>query len=222
MNKIVKKNSQKELNYFISSYIKEVIKCLNLIKIKEIEQIVEIINQTYINGNTIYIMGNGGSSSTSTHFACDLGKGTLSRTYSNKERRIKAISLTDNIALITAYSNDIGSNDIFIQQLKNLIQKDDIVIGISGSGNSKNVIKAIAYAKNVGAKTIGLVGFKNGGKLAETADYSIIIQSLHYGPIEDIQQILCHIISASMANIKREGNIYNDAKTNKSVPFSIK
>ena len=147
-------------------------------------------------------MGDGGSASNASHFACDLGKGTLKRVYDGKEKRFRVISLTDNIVTITAFANDLSFEDIFVQQLHNLIDKGDVVIGISGSGNSPNVIKAIRYAQTCGAKTIGFLGFKTGGKLSKLVDYEITVQDNHYGRIEDIHLALGHLITDNLAELK--------------------
>jgi D-sedoheptulose 7-phosphate isomerase len=139
-----------------------------------------------------------------SHMACDLGKGTLARHYNKNEKRLRVISLSDNISTITAYANDLSYNEVFVQQLRNLVNKDDLVIVLSGSGNSKNVIKAVKYAKTHGAKTIGLLGFTTGGKLAKMVDCAIIVKSNNYGPVEDVHVALHHIITACFAKLKRE------------------
>ena len=102
-----------------------------------------------------------------------------------------------------ALGNDLSFEDIFVQQLRNLVNKEDVVIGISGSGNSANVIKAIQYAKECGAKTIGFLGFKTGGKLQELVDHEITIQDNHYGRIEDIHLILEHLITNYLFELKK-------------------
>lgn len=205
---------------FINDYLKELIACLNSLDITKIDKIIKILVRAYKKEKKVFIFGNGGSASTSSHMACDLGKGTLQRVYDKSEKRFRVISLNDNVALITAFANDLSYEDIFIQQLRNLIEKDDVVIALSGSGNSKNIVKAIKYAKSLGAKTIGFLGFKNGGELGKLVDYPIIVDSNQYGPIEDIQLILNHIIAAWLAKVK---NIHDGKKNikifNKAVPF---
>ncbi len=110
-----------------------------------------------------------------------------------QKKRFRAYSLTDNVATITAYGNDLNYEDIFVQQLRNLIQQGDILIAITGSGNSKNILKAIDLANEVGATTIGLLGFE-GGKAKEMVDHKIIVKSNNYGIIEDLHLILEHMI----------------------------
>jgi D-sedoheptulose 7-phosphate isomerase len=164
---------------FIQQYIDEVKDALDTLDIKEINHAISLILSAYEKGSRIFILGNGGSASTAMHMACDLGKGTLSRFYDNKEKRLRVMSLADNVALLTAYANDLSFEHAFVQQLRNLVEKEDLVIVLSGSGNSINLVKAIKYAKDCGAKTIGILGFKNGGKLAEIVDCAIIVQSNH-------------------------------------------
>ena len=206
---------------FIENYFNEVKRCLDELDVKKIELAIDMLLEAYKNGRKVFILGNGGGASTASHMACDLGKGTLQRIYDNSERRLRAISLTDNVATMTAFGNDLSFDDIFIQQLRNLVETDDLVIALSGSGNSKNVIKAMEYAKSCGAKTIGILGFTTGGKAGKIVDCSIVVPSNHYGPIEDIQLILNHLIASWIAKIKNDHDGYKGKKLkNKAVPFS--
>jgi D-sedoheptulose 7-phosphate isomerase len=196
-------NCMKDTNKkFIDKYIFDLKRSLDQLDRNKIGKIIDVLLQGYKNGKKVFIIGNGGSASNASHLACDLGKGTLNRIYDEKEKRFKVYSLTDNVALISAYANDLTYDDIFIEQLKNLVEEGDIVIALSGSGNSKNVIKAIAYAKRCKAMTIGFLGFETGGKLAKMVDLSIIVKSKLYGHCEDIQLVLDHIITMSLAKIK--------------------
>ncbi len=179
---------------FTSEYFEELKKIFDNIDKKGIEEITDIIYKAYVNDRTIFILGNGGSASTASHFACDLGKGTLSRVYDHNEKRFRVVSLTDNVAVLTAYANDLSFDDIFLQQLRNLVHRGDVVIAITGSGNSKNVIKAVKYARDCGAITIGLLGF-DGGKVKKFLDKYVIVPSNHYGRIEDVHLILEHMIT---------------------------
>ncbi len=194
------------LKNFSKNYFEEVRKAVDKLDLEKIQKITEVIYDAYKNDKQIFIMGNGGSASTASHFACDLSKGTLQRIYDEKEKRFRVISLTDNVATIMALGNDLSFEDVFVQQLRNLVNKDDVVIGISGSGNSANVIKAIEYAKECGAKTVGFLGFKTGGKLHDLVDYEITVQDNHYGRIEDIHLILEHLITNNLAEMKKEEN----------------
>lgn len=220
----MKKTKSLKLNpkEFIDGYIFELIRCLGLLGKEKIELIIDVLVAAYKKDRKVFILGNGGGASTSSHMACDLGKGTLQRAYDNTERRFKVISLVDNVALMTALANDLSFDDIFVQQLRNLVETDDVVIALSGSGNSPNVVKAIEYAKSCGAKTIGILGFKTGGKVGSIVDYSIIVDSNHYGPIEDIQLVLNHMIAAWIAKVKHIHDKNPHAvNENKAVPFTM-
>ncbi len=135
-------------------------------------------------------MGNGGSASTSSHFACDLGKGTVVK----GRKRLRVICLNDNTALITALSNDLNYNEVFKEQLVNLVNPDDVVIAITASGNSPSVLKAVECARENDAVSVGLIGFE-GGKLRTMVHESIIVDNRNYGQIEDTHLVLGHMIS---------------------------
>jgi D-sedoheptulose 7-phosphate isomerase len=212
------KQNKSSLAEFINEYINEVKTSLDSLDINKINQATSMIIKAYEKGSRVFILGNGGSASTASHMACDLGKGTLSRFYDNKEKRLRVMSLVDNVATLTAYSNDLSFDHAFAQQLKNLIEKQDLLIIFSGSGNSKNLIKAVKYAKKSGAKIIGILGFKTGGVLADLVDCAVIVQSNHYGPVEDVHLILNHIITSCFAKIKREYEVGKKIK-NKAVPY---
>ena len=137
-------------------------------------------------------MGNGGSASLASHFACDLGKGTL-QNYDSKEKRFRVISLTDNSAVMTAYSNDLAYEHVFSQQLRNLLNEGDIVIGISASGNSKNVLQAVKQAKKRGMFTIGLLGC-NGGTIKGIVALPLVIPSQNTPRIQESHITIGHII----------------------------
>ncbi len=164
----------------------------------DLDRIIDALLVAFKEDKQVFIMGNGGSAAIASHFACDLGKGTLQNLYDDREKRFRVVSLTDNIALMTAYSNDLDYGQVFSQQLRNLVNAGDIVIGISASGNSKNVINAINLAKKNKATTIGLLGF-DGGKLKDLVDHKIWVDNDHYGMVEDshsaLQHMICHIIN---------------------------
>jgi D-sedoheptulose 7-phosphate isomerase len=166
---------------------------LDNIDLKKIERIADVLYQAWRNDKQIFIFGNGGSATTASHFACDLGKGTLSNFYKPDQKRFRVMSLTDNIATMLAYGNDLSFDHIFSQQLKNLVREGDVVIGISASGNSKNVIKALKVANDASAITIGMLGF-DGGKAKEMVDHHVLFEEKHYGRVEDFHLILEHLI----------------------------
>ena len=163
---------------------------------KAIISFVDLLLEARKNGNNIYIMGNGGSASTASHFTCDFNKGLSYK----KDIRFKMICLNDNIATMLAYSNDLGYENVFVEQLKNFLKKDDVVIGISGSGNSKNILNAIEYANHLGAKTVGLTGF-NGGKLKNIVDVSIHADVNNMQVAEDVHMTICHMLYSVMSPI---------------------
>jgi D-sedoheptulose 7-phosphate isomerase len=179
---------------FSKDYFEKLKEVIDKIEPEKIQKIVEVLFGAYKNNKQIFIMGNGGSAATASHFACDLGN--------QKVRRV--ISLADNIARMTALSNDLSYEEIFSQQLSCLVDKGDVVVAFSGSGNSANIIKALNYAKDCGAITIGFLGFETGGKAKELVDYDITVQDRHYGRIEDVHLILEHLITNSLAELKRE------------------
>ena len=181
----------------IENYLDHQIRSINELK-KEtgiIEEIYNVLKKARNNKNKIYIMGNGGSSSTASHFTSDLLKTSLMK----DKNRFKAISLSDNIPVLLAWANDTSYDNIFSGQLENFLEKDDIVIGISGSGNSKNVLKAIEFANKNGAITISLTG-KGGGKLAEITKINLTIPSDDMLTIETIHLLICHLLTTLIRN----------------------
>jgi D-sedoheptulose 7-phosphate isomerase len=156
---------------------------------ERIHRITEIILDAYSRGKTIFVFGNGGGSATSAHFVCDLAKGTAME----GRRRLKALSLSENMSLMTAWANDTDYTNTFGEQLKNLVEEGDIVIGLSGSGMSPNVINAFQVANEAAAFSILLSGFQ-GGRAVEVAKESIVVPSDDMQQIEDVHLMLCHII----------------------------
>lgn len=174
----------------IQNYIKGLMECLQELSRQNIGEIADMIFDAWKEGKRIFIMGNGGSATTASHFARDLQIGAAVE----GKARIRALSLTDNVALITALANDIDYSSVFEQQLVGQLEEGDVVIGISASGNSSNVLRAMEYARRNGAMTIGFIGF-GGGKLKELVHKAIILSSRDYGQVEDIHLSLAHIIS---------------------------
>jgi|GEM_PF-175340 len=175
---------------FSRHYFGKLKKVLAAIPVDKIDRIVEVLLHAYCHDRHIFIMGNGGSASNASHFACDLAKTPVSQT----GHRVRAMSLTENLPLLTAWSNDTHYYFGFVEQLKNLMNSGDVVIGISGSGNSQNVLNGIAYANSIGGKTIGLIGF-SGGKLKDLAQESLTVPSDNMQRVEDVHLILVHLIS---------------------------
>ena len=141
-------------------------------------------------GRTVWVMGNGGSAATASHIATD-----LSKTASVPGRRqLRCLSVSDNVAFITAIANDLSFDDVFSRQLDNVLEKGDLVLLVTGSGNSPNLLKAAALARSRGAKIAALLGF-DGGKLKRVADLPVLIASDQYGVIEDFHLSICHILT---------------------------
>ncbi len=184
------------MRFTILDYMENLKKYLNEVSVNDVEAIAKVIYEAYLNDKQIFIMGNGGSASTSSHFACDLSKSTV---LPNK-RRLRVHSLNDNISLMTALSNDIGYDKVFEEQLINHVNSQDVVIGISASGNSKNILDAMDYSKQRGAITIGFIGFE-GGTLHNKVDYKVLIRSMDYGIVESIHLALEHLICLSVKDM---------------------
>lgn len=175
------------INY-INEYFEKLKKTIDNMDRYEIETFINVLLKARDEDKTIFIMGNGGSAATASHFVCDFAKGA---SY-GKDIRFKFICLNDNVPIMMAYSNDISYDDIFVEQLKNQYQKGDVVIGISGSGNSKNVLKAIEYANANDGITVGITGY-DGGKLKQMAKYSVNTNVNDMQISEDIHMILDHL-----------------------------
>lgn len=177
---------------FAAAYLEYLVNVLKNISLCEIGQFVNTILDARERDATIYFIGNGGSAATATHFANDIAIGTNSY-----EKPFRAVSLTDNQSIITAVGNDFGYEDIFVRQLQVLGRKGDVVVGISASGNSPNLIKAFEYAKSVGIKTVAITAF-DGGKLKPMADEGVHVPTApkEYGPAEDAHMVLDHLVGA--------------------------
>ncbi len=198
---------------YIKSYIEQLKEDLDKTPVEDIEKLIVLIRDCYENNKQIFIMGNGGSASIASHMACDLSKTVLKRFYNN-EKRLKVISLTDNVALMTAISNDLAYEEVFSQQLRGLLNSGDLVIIISGSGNSRNIIRAAQYAKEKGAIVFGILGF-DGGEMLHMADEFVHFKMNHYGRIEDCHLMLNHIVTFWFAQYKDQKlNASNDNMAN--------
>ncbi len=167
------------------SYFEELKVVLDKLDHKQIDKFAQVIWSAHQKGKTIFFVGNGGSASTATHFAADIGK--------NVGVRIKAVSLCDNTAWVMALGNDLSYEDIFVEQLKNFAKKGDVVVAISGSGNSANVVKTLKYASKIGCKTVGMLGF-SGGKMRTMVDVPVLVPVDHYGYVEGVHSEIQHFV----------------------------
>jgi len=170
-------------------YLAAVQEVLSRVDHAVIDQMAEVIWHGYGSGRTLFLFGNGGSAALASHFACDIGKGTIA----GREKRLKTVALTDNIALITAWANDKSYDEIFAEQLEALAEKGDIAMAISGSGNSPNVIRGLQAARKCGAKTLVLTGFQ-GGQAKALADLCLVVPSDSMQHIEDAHLCATHAI----------------------------
>ncbi len=173
----------------IENYITILQRTTNQLPIQLIADVIDVLQHARIQGNQVLIMGNGGSASTASHFVCDLAKNTRREGLPH----FRVFGLTDNMALFSAYANDEGYENVFSQQLANIIKPGDVVIAISASGNSKNVINAIQEAQKYGVTTIGFTGF-DGGLLGQMVNINIHVKSNIIEHVEDIHLILEHLI----------------------------
>ncbi len=174
---------------YLENYIHEHKSALESIPVDSVESIINDFRKALKEDRQIFVFGNGGSAANASHFITDLGKSSSDKTY----RRFRCLSLNDNISWITAIGNDYAYEDVFLRQLENYARPGDIVLVMSVSGNSPNLVKAIEYCKEQNIYTIALTGGKK-GRLAELADKVIVINSTHYGRVEDCHMHICHMI----------------------------
>lgn len=184
---------------FINKYFAEMNEIISNMPIEDINKVIDVLFKAWTNGNKIFIMGNGGSASTATHFACDLSKVTI---IENK-KRFRVIGLNDNIPLVSALTNDDGWSEIYVEQLKNHFEKGDVAIAFSvhgGSGKDKagawsqNLLKALQYTKNNGGISIGFAGF-DGGAMKELADICVVVPFNSTPHVESFHLALEHLIT---------------------------
>jgi D-sedoheptulose 7-phosphate isomerase len=184
----------KKPSQFAQDYLTDLKSVLDRLPLGQLDRIVAALEAAHAAGKQIFIIGNGGSAATASHMMNDLNKGTLGHKGDAPWKRFKVISLTDNVSLMTAWANDTDYNHVFSEPLQNLANRGDVLIAISASGNSPNIIAAVEAAKQIGLTVLGLGGF-TGGKLAQLADVSFVVPSNGYGPVEDVHMILDHIIT---------------------------
>lgn len=173
----------------VQSYLELHREVLGKLPYLEIERIGHKLFRAYEEGRRVYLFGNGGSASLASHFACDLGKGTAMP--NDPRRRFQVISLTDNIPLLTAWANDTSYEQVFAEQLRNMVQSGDVVIAISASGDSPNVLLALQVARELGAFTVGLSGYA-GGKMKALCDLCAVVPSDNMQIIEDLHVGIAH------------------------------
>ena len=187
-------------NEFSKLYKENLINIINNVKDREVSDFIDILLEARKNQSIVYFIGNGGSASTASHFVNDLSIGVKSL-----DRSFRAISLCDNQAVITAIANDYGYEYIFSKQLSVLLRKNDVLVAISASGNSKNLIHALNVAKDKEITTVGISAF-DGGELRDLADVSVHVPTAQgeYGPAEDAHLMLDHLVTSYLMKYTRE------------------
>jgi D-sedoheptulose 7-phosphate isomerase len=182
-------------------YLSTVQSALDKVNSSHLQSVTETLYRAYQSGHQVFTMGNGASASLAAHMACDIGKGTsgdLARgPVRSGQKRLRIISLSDNVSLLTAYGNDISYEDVFLEQLKNLLNPGDVVLGISGSGSSPNILRAMKYARAMKAVTIGFTGMQ-GQALQKLCDVCVTAPLASMEQIEDLHVIFSHAIGLDL------------------------
>ena len=174
---------------YLENYINQQKMAVDAIPVEEVAGIIELFSAARKNDQQIFVCGNGGSASNASHFITDLGKSSSDKSY----RRFRCLSLNENVSWMTAIANDYSYDDVYMRQLENYARPGDVLMVLSVSGNSPNIVKAVEWGRQHGLVTIALVGAKK-GQLAEIASHVIVIDSTHYGRVEDCQMHICHMI----------------------------
>src|SRR5215831_16546252 len=174
---------------FPYDYKTDLLKTIETVDLDRVNQTIEILRKAREDDRHIFVCGNGGSASASSHFCCDMVKGASF----GRDKRFRIMALTDSLSTLTAYSNDVSYECVFVEQLKNFAEPGDVLIAISGSGNSPNVLRAMEYANSVGCHTVALSG-RDGGKMGPLAETEVRVAHPHMGRIEDGHMIALHMI----------------------------
>jgi D-sedoheptulose 7-phosphate isomerase len=180
-------------------YKEQLLQAIESVDLGKVSEAIGILTQARAEGRAIFVCGNGGSASMASHFATDLVKGA-SYGYPT---RFRVMALTDSLPTITAYSNDVGYECVFVEQLKNFAKPGDVVVAVSSSGNSPNVLRAVEYGNSIGCRTIGLSG-RDGGRLGPLAQLNIQVSHSHTGRIEDLHMIVLHMIGYHFMEEERQ------------------
>ncbi|MEN9822385.1 MAG: hypothetical protein RLZ04_811 [Actinomycetota bacterium] len=178
------------MNEFLTHYRHDLARSIEAIPLDMVQQAIDVFEDARQHGRRIFTCGNGGSASTASHFVCDIVKGASYE----RESRFKIMCLSDNQATLTAYSNDVSYDVALMEPLKNFAEPGDVLVAISGSGNSPNVINAVDWANAAGLTTIGFTG-RDGGKLGKAAQIEVNVANQHMGRIEDAHLAICHMIA---------------------------
>ena len=186
---------------FARNYLESLKRCLDTLSLEQVAALITALETAHQNRRHVFIVGNGGSAATASHMACDLNKTVNGNELHAPGQRFHVVSLADNVPWMTAIANDLGYDYVFSEQLHNLCESGDLLIAITGSGNSPNVVEAVKVAKSFGAKVFGILGF-DGGSVRELVDEYVLVESNHYGFIEDIHMVLDHLVTAYFKDLR--------------------
>jgi D-sedoheptulose 7-phosphate isomerase len=184
------------VNDWIQNYIQAQKAALDSIPAEKVSELARLLREALLNDRQIFVLGNGGSAANASHFVTDLGKGSSDKT----GKRFRCLSLNDNVSWLTALGNDYAYEDVFVRQLMNYARLGDILLMLSVSGSSPNLVKAAEWAKETGLTSIALLGGKK-GRLADLADHLVVIDSTHYGRVEDAHMGICHMLCYAFMEI---------------------
>jgi len=188
----------------ISDYLAETRAALDGLSVQEIRAFIEALEQAYRDGRQVLIIGNGGSAASATHLAVDLSKTVLGRPVNRGAKRFRALALTTDVSVLTAWANDFSFDDVFAEQIEALGQPGDLLVVITGSGNSPNVVAGVVTAKRLGMRAIGLLGF-DGGRVKDLLETHILVRSDDYGHVEDMHMVLVHLVTGYFSGVIRRG-----------------
>lgn len=189
-----------DIQVFARQYLTDLKHCLDALPLKAVEEIACRISQTLRTDHTVMVIGNGGSAATASHMVCDFTKTVLGHDTAGSRRRFRVMALADNLPTFSAWANDVGYQCVFSEQIKTWAEPGDLVIAISASGNSTNIVDAVRVARDMGAHTIGILGFE-GGQVRDLVDECVVVPSDSYGQIEDVHMIVTHLITAYLQQV---------------------
>ena len=189
----------------VAAYLADTRATLDGLSVAQIQAVIDELAGAYRDGRQVLIIGNGGSSATASHFAGDLAKTILGYPPNRAARRFRALSLAADMPIITAWANDASFDDIFAEQIEAIGQPGDLLVAITGSGNSPNIVAAVEAAKRHGLRTIAFLGF-GGGRVKDMVDAHVLVSSHHYGHVEDMHMMLVHLITAYFTDVVAGGS----------------
>lgn len=179
---------------FLRTHLDGLSRSLADLDLEAVEGLIDILEGAYAQGRTVFLIGNGGSAATASHMASDLAKTVLGKHHDRLAKRFRVVALNDNVPLMTAWANDERYETIFGEQLKNLARRGDVLIVITGSGNSENIVYAVKTGRALGVTTVGLLGF-DGGRTKLLLDHYVLVKARQYAYVEDVHLVLNHLIT---------------------------